>query len=254
MKRSTRSLSDDRDAKDPLKTVDAIGVVTVKTNHNKSRMTNDTAAAGAAIYSKLTLSVYDLFVLGFSNTIVWKSPSRLMVDFYNEHISGNHLDVGVGTGYFLDKCRFPSDSPTIALMDLNPNCLQASLQRVRRYNPVLYLANVLEPLQIESPGFDSIGLNYLLHCLPGTMLSKSVVFSNLIPLLNKSGVVFGTTILGQGTERNFLANQLMKIYNSKGIFSNTRDNPVDLENILAENFRDYTVQVTGCVAFFVGRS
>ncbi len=226
----------------------------MKTSRDKSQTINDTAAAGAAIYSKPILSVYDLYVLGFSNTFVWRSPSRPMVDFYNEHISGNHLDVGVGTGYFLDKCRFPSSTPTIALLDLNPNSLQATSQRLARYNPAIYLANVLEPFEIDAPGFDSIGLNYLLHCLPGTMLSKGVVFANLMPLLNNSGVVFGTTILVQGVERNFLAKQLLKIYNSKGIFCNTQDNPKDLENILKENFHDYSIRVEGCVAFFVGRN
>jgi len=45
------------------------------------------------------LSGYDLWVLGFSNTFVWRCPTRLLLEFYNEHISGNHLDVGVGTGY-----------------------------------------------------------------------------------------------------------------------------------------------------------
>ena len=41
---------------------------------------------------------------------------------YQEHISLNHLEVGVGTGYFLQHCRFKG-TPRIALMDLNQNCL-----------------------------------------------------------------------------------------------------------------------------------
>jgi hypothetical protein len=73
----------------------------------------DTAAAGAAIYSKLFLSVYDFYVLGFSNSFVWQCPSRLILAFYNEHISGKQLDVGVGTGYFLDKCQFPVPIPRL---------------------------------------------------------------------------------------------------------------------------------------------
>src|SRR5215471_7704675 len=77
-------------------------------------------ARGAAVYTPSTLALYDLVVLGFSNSLVWKCSSRLILDFYNEHISGKHLDIGVGTGYFLDRCRFPTSTPTIALLDLNP--------------------------------------------------------------------------------------------------------------------------------------
>jgi hypothetical protein len=61
------------------------------------------ASQGAAVYSQAVLAAYDAFVVGFSNSFAWKCPSRLLVAFYNENISEEHLDVGVGTGYFLDK-------------------------------------------------------------------------------------------------------------------------------------------------------
>jgi len=226
----------------------------MKTNRNKELVTDDAVAAGAAIYSKPFLSVYDLYVLGFSNTFVWQCPSRLILDFYNTHISDKHLDVGVGTGYFLDKCKFQSRHPTIVLADINPNSLQTTAKRLQRYHPTPHLANVLEPFKIEAADFDTIALNYLLHCLPGNLLSKGAAFRNLKPLLNKNnGVIFGTTILGAGTKRNFLAKILMRAYNSKGIFSNLNDNAADLESVLKDNFRDYSIHIVGCVGFFVGR-
>lgn len=210
------------------------------------------AEAGAAIYSKPMLSLYDLGVLTFSNRFAWRCPSHLIVNFYNQHISANHLDVGVGTGYFLDKCRFPSRSPRIALLDLNPNSLRKTAERLRRYRPTTYLGNVLEPVQLTPPKFDSIALNYLLHCLPGTMQSKHVAFENLRPWLNPGGVLFGTTILGQGIRPNFLARRLMKLYNTKAIFSNRTDDLPGLEAILRRYFQNYETTVVGCVAFFKG--
>lgn len=221
--------------------------------HRKLDTTND-SAAGAAMYSKFVLSIYDLGVLGFSNTFVWNCPSRQILNFYNEHVSERHLDIGVGTGYFLDRCKFPSSHPTLTLVDLNPNSLQVTTERLRRYNPTAYLANVLEPLPIDSLGFDSIALNYLLHCLPGTMLTKGVVFRNLQLLLNDRGKVFGTTILGQDVRHNLIARKLMHLYNSKGIFCNTDDTAADLEKILKENFRNYSLHIIGCVAFFMGQN
>jgi ubiquinone/menaquinone biosynthesis C-methylase UbiE len=117
----------------------------METNRDKQQTANDKVAAGVAVYSRPLLSVYDLSVLGFSNTFVWKCPSRLILDFYNEHISGNHLDVGVGTGYFLDKCRFPSSNPTVVLVDLNANSLQVTAQRLARYNPTIHAERVGTP-------------------------------------------------------------------------------------------------------------
>ena len=220
---------------------------------SKPKVSVDTAAAGAAVYSKPFLSVYDFYVLGVSNTFVWRCPSRLILAFYNEHISGNHLDVGVGTGYFLDKCQFPVPHPTLVLADLNPNSLQVTAQRLQRYHPRAYIADVLQPLPIEPAQFDSIGLNYVLHCLPGNFRGKAVVFRNLKPLLRKDGVIFGTTILGLGITKNVLAKPLMRVYNSKGIFGNTYDHAADLERGLKENFHEYSLHIVGCVAFFTGR-
>ena len=128
---------------------------------------SETATAGAAVYNRLVLSAYDLFVLGFSNTFVWRCPTQVMLDFYNEYISGNHLDVGVGTGYYLDRCTFPGSNPEVAIADLNENSLRATASRIERYHPKVYAANVLEPLDIPPASFDSIAVNYLIHCLPG---------------------------------------------------------------------------------------
>ena len=67
-------------------------------------------AAGHAVYTKRMLSVYDFVVLVISNRLIWKCPSRRILELYNRHVTGNHLDVGVGTGYFLARCRFPSST------------------------------------------------------------------------------------------------------------------------------------------------
>jgi len=210
-------------------------------------------AKGAAAYTRTALSVYDVFVLGFSNSFAWKCPSRFILDFYDQRVSERHLDVGVGTGYFLDKCRFPSPSPFIALLDLNPNSLRATAKRLRRYGPSCYRADVLQSIDGDMPEFSSIGLNYLLHCLPGNLSSKSVVFENLKPLLRTGGVIFGSTLLGQGVQRNCLAQTLTDLYNKKGIFSNTDDGLGDLEAGLQKHFANCSVQVKGCVALFSAR-
>jgi len=95
-----------------------------------TQVTAEQAEAGQAVYTKQTLAVYDFVVLGISNRFLWKCPTRRLEEHYNKHVTANHLDVGVGTGYFLDRCRFPSPTPRIALMDLNTDSLEFASQRM----------------------------------------------------------------------------------------------------------------------------
>jgi hypothetical protein len=216
-------------------------------------VTREQVAAGQAVYGKRTLALYDLVVLGISNRFIWKCPTPHLEAHYNRHLSANHLDVGVGTGYFLDRCRFPTAAPRLALMDLNPETLAFASRRVARYRPVTFQRNVLEPISIDAAPFDSLGLGYLLHCLPGSMESKSVVFDHLATLMNPDAVVFGATLLHGGVQRSGPAKRLMAFYNSKGIFSNRQDDLESLKRALYGRFVDVSVEVIGCAALFAGR-
>jgi len=206
--------------------------------------------AGQAVYSRLVLSIYDLYVLGLSNHLIWKCPTRLLIHNYNAHASDRHLDVGVGTGYLLDKCCFPVMNPDITLLDLNPNSLAAAAKRLRHYQPRCCQHNIFEPPPFSGEHFDSIGINYLLHCLPGSMEEKAVVFDNLLEVLAPGGVLFGSTLLQGDTKMSPAARKLMAVYNRKGIFSNTQDTYGALEKILADRFTSYHLEQIGCVAIF----
>jgi SAM-dependent methyltransferase len=225
-------------------------------NFEEPHPLEQSVALGAGVYTKRILSIYDLLVIRFENPIVWRCPSPRILAFYNQHVAGRHLDVGVGTGYYLDRCQFPIAAPTIGLLDLNPNSLRATAQRIRRYNPATYQVNVLEPISAEVPHFDSIGLNFLLHCLPGNLTQKGIVFKHLKPLLKPGGVIFGSTILGQGVKFNLLGKLFMRVYNSylipgSRVLYNEHDNVTNLTCSLEENFERCSVQVMGTAAFFV---
>lgn len=202
------------------------------------------------VYSKPVLSLYDFWVLGVSNKYIWKCPTDKLLAHFDENISSNHLDIGVGTGYFLDQCRFPSDNIRIALLDLNQNSLDKAGKRIKRYNPIQYKFNVLDEIKIDMGVFDSISLNYLFHCLPGKLSEKLVVLYNVDHLLSETGTVFGTTILSSGVKKNRAATMLMSIYNKKGILNNSEDTCEDLENYLLSNYSSYNLSIHGCVALF----
>jgi SAM-dependent methyltransferase len=127
--------------------------------------------AGQAVYTPLTLKVYDHLVLGFSNRFLWRCPTSTLVDLYDRNASEVHLDVGVGTGYFLDKTAWPVENPDITLLDLNSNSLEAAATRIARYQRTTLKADISEPIPLERK-YRSVGLCYLLHCLPGPISEK----------------------------------------------------------------------------------
>ena len=138
-------------------------------------------------------------------------------------------------------------------MDLNASSLNFTAQRISRYSPETYRQDILKPVSIEIPKFDSVGVNYLLHCLPGSMTEKAVLFDHLRPLMMTGTTIFGSTILQGGIPKNWAAIQLMKVYNTKGIFSNTADDLESLERALRDRMDNVSVRVVGCVALFSGR-
>jgi len=215
--------------------------------------TDDDTWAGQAVYTEKSLKLYDTVVLALSNRLLWRCPTPELLALYDANVSANHLDAGVATGYFLDNCRFPAEQPRLGLLDLNPLCLETAARRVARYAPETYRADVLAPMPFDPAPFESLGMTYLLHCLPGPMARKAATFANLKPLLKPGARVFGATILGRGVHHNLLCRRVMAFYNTRGIFGNTEDDADSLRTALVENFDDVKLQQRGAVALFTAR-
>ncbi len=215
-------------------------------------MATDTRA-GQAIYNPRTLRIYDLVVLRLSNPLIWRCPTARILALYDQHAGASHLDVGVGTGWYLDRCRFPAPAPRVGLMDLNADSLAFAADRIARYRPETYRVDVLGAPATGIAPFASIGMTYLLHCLPGDIAAKAKAFDTVRPCLADGGVVFGATILSGGVPTTGAARALMRIYNRKGVFSNVADTLPDLRAALDRRFRSVEITVVGCVALFVAR-
>ena len=207
------------------------------------------AALGHAVYTPLTLRLYDAFVLGFSNRFIWRCKSRELLALYQRNVSACHLDVGVGTGYFLDRTQFPTTSPAITLLDANPTCLETASCRIARHAPRVVEANVLEPLPSIGP-FSSVGMCFLLHCMPGSIPAKAIAFDHVRAVMAPEARIFGATIVQGSVPRSRAAQWVMDFYNAKGFFSNTYDTVEDLEAELASRFCEVKVSVQGSVALF----
>ncbi|HEX3785825.1 MAG TPA: class I SAM-dependent methyltransferase [Pseudonocardiaceae bacterium] len=209
--------------------------------------------AGQALYTRSFLRAYDTLVYQVNSPLTWRCPKHRLIALYNRHVSGRHLDVGVATGVLLDECRFPIPRPELRLMDLNPDSLAAASHRLRRYAPATHQADVLQSWGLPDGLVDSIGMVHLLHCLPGTLVDKAVVFRHARRVLRPGGTLFGATIPGTGVRHNQSARWQLTVANRLGIMSNRDDRLADLDAALAENFTDYEVTVAGSVALFWAR-
>jgi SAM-dependent methyltransferase len=207
-----------------------------------------------AVYTPARLALYDPIILGFSCRFLWRCPKHRFLELYNRHVGARHLDVGVGTGYFLDHCAFPVERPAITLLDPSGPCLAKAARRLDRYSPRVVRASVLEPLDLGEAQFDSVALNGVLHCLPGTMEEKAAVFRNLRPVVAEGGVLFGSTILGQGVDHTRLARRALGVYNRERIFTNLDDDRAGLGHALAGFSADYETETAGSFALFAARS
>lgn len=211
-------------------------------------------AAGAAVYSFpfLLQGFYDLWVLGISNAFFWRcSTSQHLLPFFKQHVTARHLDIGVGTGYYLANTDLPAKA-SITLCDLNTDSLAAAKSRLRRPKIQTLQHDIEKPLPMTSR-FQSISLMYLLHCMPGPSKRKAAIFSHLKDRLEPDGVLFGSTILGDGVEHNFGGRVLMSFYNRKGIFGNTTDNAQTFLDALQADFEDVDASIEGCVLLFAAR-
>lgn len=215
-------------------------------------MNDQEVRRGANVYSRTALGFYDLIVIKFSNSKAWRCPSRLMLAQYDRCLGRRHLDVGPGTGWYLANAKMPDDAE-ITLMDLNPNSLNSTSARIADVTHRTMVANVLQPLPASAGPFDSIGVNYLFHCVPGSWDAKGIAFPHLAKSLTDDGVLFGSTILGKGVNHNRTGSKLMALYNRKGIFHNLEDDAAGLETSLRRSFRQVTVDVVGTVAVFSAR-
>jgi len=210
---------------------------------------------GAAVYSDRVLKIYDRWVLGFSNNHAWQCPTgTVLLPFFSQHLGRDHLDVGVGSGFYLANSP-EAAGQRITLVDLNDNSLRAAAARIANRQPTLVREDVLKPSgALGERKFDAISLFYLLHCLPGDMAQKGpAVFGLLRRHLSPEGVLYGATILGDEAKHNWIGRRLMKLYNGKGIFGNRTDTLASLREALAGQFGEVEVRQVGKVALFSAR-
>jgi hypothetical protein len=201
-------------------------------------------------FNRLSLFFYDFILYRIVSRFAWGCPTSLHDSHYAGHISNNHLDVGVGTGYLLHRAVFSSDKPRLALMDLSVNCLNKAGGRLKYLEPEFYEQNILIPISERINKFNSIGVNSVMHCIPGSFKEKSIAFKYLSVLLNDEGVLFGSTVLYSEGKKNVFSDICLWLLNGLGVFNNLDDNVTDLRVCLDNYFDDVDIRVVGTTALF----
>lgn len=208
--------------------------------------------AGQAVYTTFLLKIYDLWVLDISNRWIWRCPKRYQQEQFDRFSTANHLDIGVGTGYYLKHHSWPKGA-RLALMDLNPLCLDTAKNAVNPQLAETYQADIFKPQPASlCERFDSISMNYLLHCLPGTMAEKSLAIDHAVAMLKPGGILFGATILADASLQSGMSRRLAAFYNKKRIFSNQKDSQQSLQAALEKHMEQVEIITIGCVALFRG--
>lgn len=213
--------------------------------------TND----GSKVYTPLSLALYDWWVLNISNNYAWHcNTDEFLIPHFKSHLGNNHMDIGVGTGFYLKKAA--DEINKISLSDLNIHSLEYAKKYIsdEKLNSC-FCHDIFNRFTGELRGaFDSVSIFYLLHCLPGKMSDKKQAIINISETLKDDGTLYGATILGKGVQHNRFGSKLISVYNKKGIFSNVYDSADSLETTLASLFEDVSVNIQGAVALFTAKN
>ena len=209
---------------------------------------DDPAWKGQRDYTPRLLRAYDPVVIGKVAKAVWRCPLPQLVDGYRQHIRPGHLDVGPGTGYFIEHSGLSAGSP-VTILDPNPHVLEYAGRKLHRFDVTAVQADALKPLPVDGP-FDSAALHMVIHCLPGPMARKALAVQNVAAVLAPTGVLFGASILGRSGDHTWVARRVLTAFNRQGGFDNLDDSEAGLREILGASFEHVQIDVVGSAAIF----
>jgi SAM-dependent methyltransferase len=209
---------------------------------------DDPAYKGQRDYNALLLAAYDPLVLGPIARFVWRCPTTRLVELYRRHTRDRHLDIGPGTGYFIEHAGLPSGSQ-VTIVDPNTNVLRHVSRRLRSLDVTAVEADVLKPLPVHGQ-FDSAALHLVIHCLPGPLARKAAAVADVAAVLAPAGVLFGASVIGASGSHTRAAGMFLRAFNWQGGFDNLGDTEDGLRGILRASFEHVELQTIGSIAVF----
>ena len=177
--------------------------------------------------NNLIFNNYDYFVNNINCKYVWKCDQRYIKKLYANNITNKHLEIGPGTGYFIKKYQFNN----LHLVDINQDILNNSKKNLTNncQNIKIHNQNIFENNNKINEDITSIGMSYVLHCVPNNLdrsidkLVENVQTDNQI-------TIFGSTVIPN--KKDLMAMTEIYTLNTLGIFNNINHNKEQLDYII----------------------
>ena len=195
-----------------------------------------------------TIRFYDYLVNDINCNYVWRCNKTNIFELYKSNLKSNHLEIGPGSGYFLYPQNHCKNIKKLKLMDINKSILNSSQENLTKYynNIKIYHHNIFEQ-KINLPNVESVGINYVLHCVPGKLEDK---FDRLLNNLPSDINIFGSTVVNDKDKQTLISKTELLFLNKYGIFNNKLDYSNNLINFLKYNNLDHQTKIVGNVLLF----
>jgi len=193
-----------------------------------------------------SLKLYDYLVNDINCSYAWRCHKSNIFENYKNNIKTNHLEIGPGTGYFL---KNNYNIKKLYLMDINDDTLNFSKSNLSENYQVETINHNIFKDKLEIKDLESIGLNYVLHCVPGRLEDN---IDNLINNLETNNKVnfFGATVVSDKILQNRLSTIELFFLNKYNIFNNEMDISKNLIDYLKYNQIKFHEKIVGNVLIF----
>ena len=197
---------------------------------------------------------YDLLVNKLNCKYIWRCNYNIINSLYDRNISKHHLEIGPGTGFFINKFKFDN----LTLCDINQDILDYSFDNLKNNSKNIskinfnLFDNLSQTNLNKNVKFESVGANYVLHCIPGKIEDKLLTLVHNLKKINKSHkcVLYGGTVINDPYYNTFLSNALIKCLNHFKIFNNKEDFSYNIINNLEKHNIKFDYSIVGCVFIF----
>lgn len=192
------------------------------------------------------LPIYDIVVNDFNCRYVWKCEKNHIFNLYKQNISKNHLEIGPGTGYFLKNYSFSN----LSLMDVNEDTLSFSKNQLKpQSKKIQNFHHDIFKQKIYVKDIDSVGVNYVLHCVDGKLEDKlDTLVKNLIT--DRDVIIFGASVVSENIGKNKIAEAELYFLNQMNIFHNQYDCASNAIRYFERNKTKHKYNVIGNVFLF----
>ena len=193
-----------------------------------------------------SLKFYDYLVNDINCKYAWRCHKDNIFENYKKNIRNNHLEIGPGTGYFL---KNNYDINKLYLMDINNDTLKFSMNNLKSEYKVKTINHNIFKRKLMIEDLESVGLNYVLHCVPGKLENKIDSLLNNLESKNKINF-FGATVVSNKHLQNNLSSIELYFLNKYGIFNNQNDFSRNLINYFEFNKIKFNHKLIGNVLVF----